>query len=111
MKLAAESQPTRQDNSNPPEENPDFSDFIPLDTDMSPADALRLLYQYYPATHEGVFETEFPDLANAVGQVRFEKTTLQRHAGAIKLSGTTSDGKYWYYLLSPRGGLKQAKIG
>ena len=110
MKPSFESQPG-QDHATEAEQMPDFRDFVSLNKDMSPADALRLLYNYYPATREDVFEMEFPDLVNANGQVRFERTTLQRHAGAIKLSGTSPDGKYWYYLLSSRDGLKQAKIG
>jgi len=90
---------------------PDFKDFIPLNIDMSPEKALQLLYQYYPETGAGVFEREFPDLAGAKGQVRFEISTLQRHGGDVKLSGQTTDGQPWYYVLSRRSGLKQEKIG
>ena len=93
------------------EQKPDFEEFIPLDTDISSEEALQWLYKYYPDTRKGFFEEEFSDLASSAGTVRFEKSKLARHGGNIKLSGESSDGKYWYCILGKKNGIKQVKIG
>ena len=59
---------------------------------MSPQAALDLFYAYCPKTSPGVFEKEFPELVTATGEVRFEISSLLRHTGGIKLSGTRPDG-------------------
>lgn len=109
MSPIPESQP-ESDVGNEVKVRPEFADFVPLDTDISPKDALEFYHRYYPSTDIAAFERDFPELVNASGTVRFSRSTLARHAGEIQLSGKTADGKEWYCFVSAKGGHRRPRI-